>query len=751
MADKLGVFICTGYGIADALDIDALHEVATGEMGAQHCETFASGSTGEMAAIREKVQKLGLNKVVIAGPSSRSYLASTLPEADSLQLVNLLEWVVLTHEPNDEDTQMMAEDYLRMGITRAQKAKKPKPFPEHQEISKTILVVGAGIAGLTAAYEAADAGYDVVLVEREDELGGYMARLHRSIPTRPPYRELEDPNIEQKIAAVSTNGHIKVYTGTTIESISGGPGLFDVTLQGAAAPEGAIRIGAIVQATGFTPADPTGFEHLGFSKFPDVVTNVDFEQMAKDGAFLKPSNKQPVKNVAFVQCGDSRNPDTFSYASAIMSLNALKQAMYIREEDPEARAFIFFEHLRTPGQLEDFYRRAQEDPGIFLTRGMVSLVSSVGGHLVLQVEDSMLGEDLEVEVDLLVLNNGMVPNSADGEAIRKYQDSIQIVKEGPGNAKYEDASRAVEELKIHENTEILNLDYRQGPDLPSLRHGYPDSHFICFPYETRRTGIYAAGAMRTPTDGASAAEDAMGAVLKAIQCVEMLSRGETVHPRAGDISFPEFSLMRCTQCKRCTEECPFGSINEDEKGTPEYSVTRCRRCGICLGACPERIINFPDYSIGGVADSIKSVEVPEEWDEKPRVLVLACENDAIPALEAAAVHGIKYSPFVRVVPVRCLGSVNVVFIKEAISAGFDGVLLFGCKYGDDYQCHFIRGSELMETRGGNIKEALEQMSMENERVQLHQVEISDYETIPRVIDEFMELIDEIGMNPFKGM
>jgi quinone-modifying oxidoreductase subunit QmoB len=743
------VFICTGYGIGEALDIEELTDVANDEFRVDLCETIESCDADALAALRERVAAEELTQVVVAGPDSRFYKAGDLPEVSNVQVVNLLEWVILTHPPNDEDTDMMAQDYLRMGITRAKGSTPVELFEQHADLSKTILVVGGGVAGLTAALEVAETGYQVVLVEKASELGGYLAKMHRSVPTRPPYRVLEDPGIAQKVAAVQANEHITVHVDTTIESIVGGPGLFDVTLRGAGASAGTFRIGAIVQATGFTPVEPTGF--LGYGDNPDVITNDRFEEMAKAGAFVRPSDGRPVKSVAFVQCGDSREPDTFSYASAIMSLNALKQALYIREADDDARAFVFFEHLRTPGQREDFLIRAQEDPGIFLTRGTVSGVAAANGQVVLDVRDSMLGEQLEVEVDLVVLNSGMKPNAADGEAIRTLTDSKRVVNEGPGNAKYEECKATVEALAAHEGSEILNLDYRQGPDLPSLKHGYPDSHFICFPYESRRTGIYAAGTLRSPMDGASAAEDATGAAMKAMQCLEMLSRGETVHPRSGDQSFPTFSLMRCTQCKRCTEECPFGAINEDAKGTPEYQVTRCRRCGICFGACPERIINFPDYSIPAVADSIKIVEIPEEWDEKPRVLVLACQNDALPALEAAALHGIEYSAFVRVIPVRCLGAVNVVFIKEAIARGFDGVLLFGCKHGDDYQCHMVKGSELMETRGGNIKEALEQMALEEERVQLHSVEITDYETIPKVIDEFMEMIEMIGMNPFKGM
>ena len=242
-----------------------------------------------------------------------------------------------------------------------------------------------------------------------------------------------------------------------------------------------------------------------------------------------------------------------------------------------------------------------------------------------------------------------------------------------------------------------------------------------------------------------------GAALKAIQCVEMISRGEAVHPRAGDVSYPDFLLQRCTQCKRCTEECPFGVLNEDEKGTPELWATRCRRCGVCLGACPERIVSFKDYSVSIVGAMIKAVNVPDEDEEKPRVLALLCENDALPALDLAGQHRLRYNPFVRVIPVRCLGSVASTWVAEAMSAGYDGVIMIGCKYGDDYQCHFVKGSELASARGENIGEKLEQMAMENERFELHQLAISEYDRLPKIFDDFMDVIDEYGMNPFKGM
>jgi quinone-modifying oxidoreductase subunit QmoB len=148
---------------------------------------------------------------------------------------------------------------------------------------------------------------------------------------------------------------------------------------------------------------------------------------------------------------------------------------------------------------------------------------------------------------------------------------------------------------------------------------------------------------------------------------------------------------------------------------------------------------------------IKAIEVPEEDEEKPRVLVLACENDAIPAFDTIGLKRGRYSPYVRIIPVRCLGSINIIWINEAVAKGFDGVMMFGCKYGDDYQCHFIKGSELMDVRGDNVREKLTQMALENERVQLHQVQISDYDKISTLIEEFMEVIEEVGPNPFKDL
>ena len=122
---------------------------------------------------------------------------------------------------------------------------------------------------------------------------------------------------------------------------------------------------------------------------------------------------------------------------------------------------------------------------------------------------------------------------------------------------------------------------------------------------------------------------------------------------------------------------------------------------------------------------VKCVEVPPKIEQGgPRAIILACENDAYPALDMAAMRGTRWSPYVRIIPVRCLGSVNTIWITDALNGGYDGVMLMGCKHGDEYQCHFVKGSELASVRMSKIGDTLTQLGLETERVET--VEAASY-------------------------
>jgi quinone-modifying oxidoreductase subunit QmoB len=422
----------------------------------------------------------------------------------------------------------------------------------------------------------------------------------------------------------------------------------------------------------------------------------------------------------------------------------LKQAKYIREKDGDAKVYILYKDIRTVGQYEIFYKKVQEDPGIFLTKGEVAGISEdAEKNLVIDVDNTLLGEKIQVKAEMVVLATGMVPAAGIEMKVAIPEEAETTCEEKKEKGKDLPADTIIP-------SDILNLEYRQGPEPPALRYGFPDSHYICFPYETRRTGIYAAGCVRQPMDSAACMDDAGGAAFKAIQCVELTAQGKAVHPRAGDMSYPDLYMSRCTQCKRCTEECPFGMYNEDEKGNPLPNPTRCRRCGICMGSCPERIISFKDYSVDIIGSMVKGIEVPEEDEEKPRVVAFLCENDAYPALDIVGQKRLSYNPYVRVIPLRCLGNVNLVWIADALSKGIDGVLLIGCKYGDDYQCHFIKGSELANYRMDKIKETLDRLRLESDRIRILELSLDEYDKLPGIFDEFLTKIEEVGPNPYKG-
>ncbi|MGZ6143949.1 MAG: hydrogenase iron-sulfur subunit [Myxococcales bacterium] len=743
--ERLGVYLCTGCGIGDALQVDALEKVARENGAAQVERSERMCAFESVASICTALDEGKIEGAVIAGCSPRHKRAAFRfdPTKVHVERVALREQGTWTHA-RDEDTQALAEDLLRMGIVRAQKCGPAKRLSE--VIEQTVLVVGGGLAGLSAAKAAAGMGHPVVLIEKTSELGGHLGQVGQLAPDRPPYDRLRENPIGALERSVRENPRIRVMCGSSIERISGQPGQFVVRLRGGEE----LKAGAIVQATGARPYDVKKLGALNAGSSLDVIDSAQLDRMLLRRALHRPSDGKLPKRIVFVQCAGSRDAAHLAYCSTECCTTSLRQVMAVREQWPGVECAVLYRDLRTPGQLEHFYRAAQEQSGVMLARGTVESVRAENGGLRVRLRDSLLGDDVELEAELVVLANGMVPNSADGEGIRRLRDARKRIERSDSDVQRKAAEQIAAENAAHEGTEILNLTYRQGPDLPTLAYGFPDSHYICFPYETRRTGIYAAGTVRAPMDPAQAEEDGWGAAMKSVQLLSALGRGEAVHPRSGDVGVADFFLSRCTSCKRCTEECPFGTLDEDEKGTPRYNPLRCRRCGICFGACPERIVSFPDVSVDAVACMIKAIEVPDESEEKPRILALMCENDALPALDDAAMARSPWNPWVRVVPVRCLGAVNVIWIAEALSRGVDGVILIGCKRGEAYQCHSIKGADLAFQRLSNVQETLNRLSLEPERVRVVELARNETARIPAVLDEFAAKLAELGPNPLKG-
>jgi len=230
----------------------------------------------------------------------------------------------------------------------------------------------------------------------------------------------------------------------------------------------------VVVATGWRPYDAANLGHLGFGRCANVITNVMMERLAARGGptggqILRPSDGQPARNVAFVQCAGSRDEDHLPYCSAVCCMGSLKHVRYLREKEPEARATVFYIDIRTIGRLEKFYQDMLDDEQVSFVKGKVALIDedAATGELLLDVEDTLSRETLHPRFDMVVLATGVVPN-----------------------------------------TEDLALP----AEMPADAYGFFDGS-ADFP------GVFAAGCARHPCDVSRATKEATGAALKAIQCL----------------------------------------------------------------------------------------------------------------------------------------------------------------------------------------------------------------------------------------
>ena len=352
----------------------------------------------------------------------------------------------------------------------------------------TILVVGGGISGITTAVEAAETGYDVVLVEKNPYLGGRVAQMSKYFPKLcPPYCGLEI-----NLRRIKQNPKIKFYTLAEVEKVSGEPGAYDVTIKvnpryvnenctacgkcaeacsaeipnefnfgmdkikGAYLPHELafphsyvlapeiigtddakkcadackynaidldtqaesidLKAGSIVYATGWNPFDASKIENLDYANQENVITNVIMERLASPngptgGKILRPSDGKEVQNVAFVQCAGSRDENYLTYCSAVCCLASMKQATYVREQNPDSKVYIHYIDIRAPGKYELFYQNLQKDENVKFIKGKIAKITEDPATKDLEVEgeDTLTGTKVRQKVDMVVLATGMVP------------------------------------------------------------------------------------------------------------------------------------------------------------------------------------------------------------------------------------------------------------------------------------------------------------------------------------------------------
>src|SRR5574340_720520 len=466
MADiKVAAYICKGCGLGERLDTDTLVKVAQkdGKVQLAKSHDFLCNADG-VAMIKNDIANEGVTHIMIGACSRRAKTEAFFFPENAVARANLREgviWIRPDTEEARETTQDMAEDYVRMGCAEVKAMTAPGGNPNTGS-SKTLLVVGGGVTGMTAAIEASKTGYQVVLVEKTGTLGGWAGKLYKRMPVHEPYKTPVDPGVADLVSQVMGDSNIKLYLNATDAKTDGAPGRFVVNIATESGATHTEDIGAIVQATGFTLYDMNKLPELGAGRSPNVVDQAGLEALAiaaaaGDGVIRRPSDNQPVKSVVFVQCAGQRDTSGqhLSYCSGFCCNASIKQAMYFKDDNPSVDTTIIYTDLRTPGNVEDFYRRKKKK-GVIFNKGRVAEVEPTGNTSKVKFPDLILDDKdaAETDVDLVVLATGQVANSGVNiEALTKPQ------VEGQGG---DAATAGTVEVKP---ISILNLTYRQGPEI----------------------------------------------------------------------------------------------------------------------------------------------------------------------------------------------------------------------------------------------------------------------------------------------
>ena len=345
---NIALAVCSGCGIGDCINVEKLNQVVSEAENVIPCLNHAALCSEEGLEQLLKFSNEGeVDRMAIAACSPRVKSEQFNLQGLYVERINLREQIAWVTEPGEENTQMFAEDQVRMVLAKLDSISDIAPYiPE--TLSSDILVVGGGIAGLSAALEGAEAGYQIHLVEKAKNLGGYARRLYKLLPTIQDQNRLGEPDSQALIEKVLAHSNVEVHLNSRLGTISGEPGNFSVALHNES--EKSLVVGSIVTSTGWSTYDAEKLGHLGYGS-PHVKTMEEFEKHVQ-------KEKVPDR-VLFILCAGSRDEKHLSYCSTYCCSAALKQALYVREKNPDSQVYIIYRDIRTTGFQEEFYKMVQ--------------------------------------------------------------------------------------------------------------------------------------------------------------------------------------------------------------------------------------------------------------------------------------------------------------------------------------------------------------------------------------------------------
>ncbi|MFQ6067696.1 MAG: CoB--CoM heterodisulfide reductase iron-sulfur subunit A family protein [bacterium] len=548
---RIGVFVChCGTNIGGFLDVPELTRYAKELPGVVFSqENLYTCSDAGLTEIKNGIKEHHLSRVVVAACTPRTHeplFRTACREAGLNQFlfefVNIRDQCSWVHMHDGEKATQKAKDLIRMGVA---KATLLEPQEEIEvKVNPSALVIGGGIAGMTAALSLANRGFKVRLVEREAQLGGILKDLYKLYPTHEEASKIIGPKIE----AVKKNKKIEIFTSSEVHQVRGYVGNYEVVVK-KDEEEISFETGIVIVAVGAQVFKPQG--RFGYDG-KKVITLLELDKMLKEKKFS-------AKNVVMIQCVGAREKER-PYCSRICCTTAIKSGILIKELDPEAKVFILYRDIQTYGaEYEDYYRKAREEGIIFIRYTPKNPPVINKGDL--RIYDELLGEEINITYDLVVLSTPLI---------------------SPGDV---DSLSKVLKVPIDENGFFL------------------EAHVKLRPLDFATDGIYACGCAHWPAHVGESVSQAYGAASRASI---PLSKGYVkVEPIISRVD--EEKCFGCGLCELvCPFKAIRVEATQNGRVAQVVSAS-CKGCGCCAAGCPQKAISMQHFTDRQILGQVKAI------------------------------------------------------------------------------------------------------------------------------------------------
>ena len=768
VSPRIGVFVCEcGGNIGDVVDVKAVVDTVRnweGVAAAKKHDYLCSRPGQEM--IINAIEKAKLDRVIIASCTPRMHLStfqSVLERAGlnpyMLEFMNIREQCSWVHgpQPSAEATRK-AISLIRGGYERSLELEPLESISE--KCSREMLIIGGGIAGITAALELGYLGYKVHIVEREPSIGGNMAKLTKVFPTLDCAQCILTP----RMAEVGRNPNVNLLTYAEVQNVSGRPGNYTVKVfmkprgvdverckscsvcakvcpvtvpdefnEGLSKRKAAyisfpqavpsayvidfdactkcgkceqtcpakainledkgrtveLNVGAIIIATGYELYDAALLKNYGYDAYQDVITMMDLERLTSasgpTGGYVKRADGGDVRKMAIVLCAGSRDENHIPYCSRVCCMYSLKQA-YVLKRMLGIDVYIYYTDIRATGKgYEELYWRDQEAGVVFLRGKVAEVWRNKNGKLVVLAEDTLTGEVMEEEFDLVALATPMVPSSEMKEVAAKMKVAL-----GEGGFVQE-------------------------------KHPKLD------PVDSLVTGVFACGCALSPKDVRDTVSDALGAAAKA----SLFLKGEYV------TTSPEKAFViadLCDGCGICVQMCSLNAITMDG-GKAKVDPFLCTGCGACIPVCPKEAIDFKNSTTKQIIANLNGVLMDKKPDEV-RIIAFADKNVGYTGMDFLGLDHVNYPESIRIVAVPSTAIIGLKHLLYAFASGADGILVIEGQQDID--------ERFTKKRMIEMSRSLAELGIKGMRVRYSYVPLPVYKKAADLFTRFTERIKKFG-------